>query len=328
MCVFAVDSETKSWREMAATPRPSARSLRTSLSRADSCGPLGVSLRRIASARSAAVKDLGETLACRAAAMTSSDGESLATNAEAPASRAPKSCSSPAYIVSTTMPMSALTVRSWRTRSSPVPSGRRTSVTTMSGWCRWDMANPSATEPASATTVKSDVRSKARASPWRISSWSSTRSTESTRVSVMESLSLSARQQVGVLTDRHRDSSPLRPLMSVSFLDPQLRADALRALTHDPESVGVRTAGAQPRPVVLDRDVGEGGPDPAVHPQVLGGGVLAGVGHGLLRDPQELGLHLVAQPAGGLVEGQVHGHPRAGADHAHVVRQCRPEAGR
>ena len=32
-------------------------------------------------------------------------GASLATKAEAPASRAPKSCSSPAYIVSTTMPV-------------------------------------------------------------------------------------------------------------------------------------------------------------------------------------------------------------------------------
>ena len=43
-----------------------------------------------------------------------------------------------------------------------------------------DSATPSATEPASATTVKSGVRSNARARPWRISSWSSTRSTDST----------------------------------------------------------------------------------------------------------------------------------------------------
>ena len=49
----------------------------------------------------------GDTAACRAAAITSSAGASLGTNAEAPASRAPKSCSSPAYMVSTTMPESS-----------------------------------------------------------------------------------------------------------------------------------------------------------------------------------------------------------------------------
>ena len=82
---------------------------------------------------SAAVNDRGETSAWRAAATTSSAGASFATKAEAPASSAANSCSSPAYIVSTTIPTSGSPARNARTRSRPVPSGRRTSVTTTSG---------------------------------------------------------------------------------------------------------------------------------------------------------------------------------------------------
>ena len=48
---------------------------------------------------------LGAEAACRAAATTSSAGAVFGTNALAPASRAPKSWSSPAYMVSTTMPI-------------------------------------------------------------------------------------------------------------------------------------------------------------------------------------------------------------------------------
>ena len=49
------------------------------------------------------MNERGDTSACRAAATTSSDGASLATKADAPASSAANSCSSPAYIVSTTI---------------------------------------------------------------------------------------------------------------------------------------------------------------------------------------------------------------------------------
>ncbi|MDQ1675211.1 MAG: hypothetical protein QOC93_355 [Actinomycetota bacterium] len=66
----------------------------------------------MASARSEAVNALGEEAACRAAATTSSDGAFFGTNALAPASSAPNSWSSPAYIVSTTMPTSGIVARS------------------------------------------------------------------------------------------------------------------------------------------------------------------------------------------------------------------------
>ena len=66
----------------------------------------------MALARSGAVNERGETAACRAAATTSSLGASFGTNAEAPASRAANRCSSPAYMVSTTRPMSGRWPRS------------------------------------------------------------------------------------------------------------------------------------------------------------------------------------------------------------------------
>ena len=55
--------------------------------------------------------------------------------------------------------------------------------------------------------------------------------------------------------------------------------------------------------------------------------MLAGVGDRLLRDAQQLGLDLGAQPGRGLVQGEVHGEPGAGADRPDVVRQRRAEAG-
>jgi len=82
----------------------------------DSCGPVGASRRFIASARSDAVKAVGAEAACRAAATTSSEGAFLGTNALAPASRAPNSCSSPAYMVRTTMPTDGIAERSLRSR--------------------------------------------------------------------------------------------------------------------------------------------------------------------------------------------------------------------
>ena len=67
---------------------------------------------------------------------------------------AANSCSSPAYMVSTTRPIVRFSLRSARTTSSPEPSGRRTSVTTTSGSTSLARAMPSATEPRLAGDVE------------------------------------------------------------------------------------------------------------------------------------------------------------------------------
>src|SRR5204863_256071 len=83
-----------------------------------------------ASARSPAVNADGADAACRAAATTSSAGAVLGTKALAPASRAPKSWSSPAYMVRNTMPIVVLVLRSARVASRPLQSGSRGAMVT------------------------------------------------------------------------------------------------------------------------------------------------------------------------------------------------------
>ena len=117
---------------------------------------------------------LGEEAACRAAATTSSAGAVFGTKALAPASRAPKSWSSPAYMVSTTMPIDALDLRSARVASRPLPSGSRRSMITTSGCRAPAWRTPSAAVAASPTTSNWRSRSNACRRPLRIRSWSST----------------------------------------------------------------------------------------------------------------------------------------------------------
>src|SRR5215210_4689017 len=279
---------------MPATPSPSASSPRTSFSRGLSCGPVGLSLRCIAPARSFAVNARGETAACRAAAITSSAGASFGTKADAPASRAPNSWSSPAYIVRTTIPIVGLLARTVFAASSPLPSGSRTSKMVTSGDCSATTLSASATVPASPTTVKSPVRSKARRRPSRISSWSSTRTT------VMATPDTLAR--VPSVTDRHED---LRAAL-LTMADQQLSADPCCPLMHHFQPETVQPRGAEAVAVVLDPQRRVRRVDPAGDPQVLGVGVLARVGDGLLGDAQELGLGVDRKPGRRLVQHQVH----------------------
>src|SRR3954447_9450022 len=244
MCVLAVDSLMYSRRAIWATARPSASSWRTSRSRGESWGPVGVIRRRMAFARSVAVKLVGEEAACLAAATTSSAGASFATKADAPASSAPNSCSSPAYIVSTTMPASGSALRICRVASSPLPSGRRTSGTTTPGLRRAASATPSATLPASPTTSKSGSRSKARRRPWRISSWSSMRSTlVVTRSPPQPEL----RDTLALIADHHLYHRPLR----VARRDLQAGAEPCCTLSHDLDPEAVLATLLQADPVVL-----------------------------------------------------------------------------
>ncbi len=116
------------------------------------------------------MKALGEEAACRAAATTSSAGAVFGTNALAPASSAPKSWSSPAYMVSTTMPIDTLDLRSARVASRPLPSGSRRSMITTSGCSAPACRTPSAAVAASPTTSNCRSRSKACRRPLRIRS--------------------------------------------------------------------------------------------------------------------------------------------------------------
>ena len=123
------------------------------------------------------MKARGLAAACRAAETTSSAGASLPTKAEAPESSAAKSLSSPAYIVSTTMPSSGSLCRArWRQRDAVAVRQldvgdehvRRS---------RSSASTAAATEAASPTTSRSPARSKALRRPSRMSWWSSTSST-------------------------------------------------------------------------------------------------------------------------------------------------------
>src|SRR3954451_442472 len=322
MWVLAVESLTKIDRAIAETLKPRASRLSTSDSRCVSCGPAGVIRRRIAPARSAAVKDRGETMAWRAAATTSSAGASLATKADAPASRAANSCSSPAYMVSTTIPVLWPWSRKVLTSSSPVPSGSRTSVMTTSGSSVANNRRPSATEAACPHTSKSSWPSNARARPCRIRSWSSIRSTRE----VCSVMSCAFESLDGLGGNLNADHGPTIDCSAGGTVDVERRVDASRPFSHDRDAVGVVSPAHDAAAVVADRQAGLGRVGPAVDPEVLGGGVLAGVGDRLLGDPQQLSLDGWRQAGGCLVEGEVDSQVGLRADLAHVVRQSRPEA--
>src|SRR2546421_7965468 len=318
MCVFAVDSLTNSCLAMPATLIPSASRRSTWPSRGDSCGPVGASRRFIASARSAAVNAEGALAACRAAATTSSAGAVFGTNALAPASRAPKSWSSPAYMVSTTMPIVLLVLRSARVASRPLPSGRRRSMITTSGWSAPAWRTASAAVAASPTTSNCRSRSNAWRRPLRMRSWSSTSST------LVRPGGVALVDIPGILpfwccqgtpsrrsTQEHRHSRTVR----VTRRDLKAATDTFRPFRHDCKTV------ASVLPVVCDAVtvighlyLGERGVHRTGDPEVRGTGVLPGIGDRLLRDPEQLRLGGGGQPGGRLVEREVHPQPGRGAD--------------
>src|SRR6185436_16701934 len=70
----------------------------------------------------------------------------------------------------------------------------------------------------------------------------------------------------------------------------------------------------EPGTVVLDHDLGGGSVDPAVHDDRRRAGVADRVRHGLLRDPQQLGLDIGAEAGGALVGADPDLDPRAVAE--------------
>src|SRR3954452_20380320 len=294
MWVLAVDSETNSCLAMPATLIPSASKRSTWPSRGESCGPEGASRRFIASARSAAVNALGAEAACRAAATTSSAGAVLGTKALAPASSAPNNWSSPAYMVSTTMPMLALFFRSALVASRPLPSGSRRSMITTSGWRAPAWRTASAAVAASPTTSNWRSRSNACRRPLRMRSWSSTSST------LVRPGGVALVDIPGILpfwccqgtpsrrsTQEHRHSRTVR----VTRRDLKAATDTFRPFRHDCKTV------ASVRPVVCDAVtvighlyLGERGIHRTGDPEVRGTGVLPGIGDRLLGDAEELGF--------------------------------------
>src|SRR5579884_689837 len=97
----------------------------------------------------------------------------------APAMIEANSASSSANEVSISTRVSGRRVRISRVASMPLPSARRTSITTRSGRTRSASATASATVPASATTRMSPAASSMARSPLRTTSWSSTSITRS-----------------------------------------------------------------------------------------------------------------------------------------------------
>ncbi len=91
----------------------------------------------------------------------------------------------------------------------------------------------------------------------------------------------------------------------VPALDLELGADQGRALPHDGQALGVGPGGLQPPAVVAHGDHRARRTDVAVDVDGAGAGVAHGVGHRLLRDPEELGLDLGPQPARLLVDRDV-----------------------
>ena len=84
-----------------------------------------------------------------------------------------------------------------------------------------------------------------------------------------------------------------------------MRSARSRMISRPKLSSRGRPEAARRRP--RSRSVARGGSIRQVTHRLSRVGVLAGVGDGLLGDPQQLGLGVGAQPAGGLVEDQVHG---------------------
>ncbi len=100
----------------------------------------------------------------------------LRTYPEAPAMIEANSASSSAKEVSISTLMCGQRDRISRHASTPFPSGRRTSITTISGVSKPTRRMASSTEPASPTTVMSGSASSIAFTPWRTTSWSSTSS--------------------------------------------------------------------------------------------------------------------------------------------------------
>src|SRR5690348_1709161 len=82
-----------------------------------------------------------------------------------------------------------------------------------------------------------------------------------------------------------------------TFGDGEDCIDAGGAFLHDVQPVVVLAGTDGTDAVVLDTKLCKGWFDATRDPHVLALRVLAGVGHGLLADAEELGLHIEAQPS-------------------------------
>src|SRR6185436_17072244 len=163
---------------------------------------------------------------------------------DAPATIAERTASSSGYDVNMTTRVFGNSARISRQASIPEPSGRRTSMTMMSGSKRRAASIDSATVPASATTWNPGRRSRRATRPWRTTSWSSTTSSRSWRGGAVPSgpvtrFPSSSRRVFRLAPHRHRDDDS-RPPPGASKLE--ATAERSRTIAH----VG--------NPVVTSRD--------------------------------------------------------------------------
>src|SRR6478609_1228764 len=149
----------------------------------------------------------------------------------------------------------------------PEPSGRRTSITTMSGWKRRACSMASATVPASATTWNPSRRSSNATRPWRTTSWSSTtrrRSGWGARSATVSSLRLRRRRALLGLprvTRGRRDDDDDTRAIAVGPSEAKRPAQGHGPVAHVAHAlvpaVGVRArqrGRVEAPPVVLDRE--------------------------------------------------------------------------
>src|SRR3990170_6214934 len=174
------------------------------------------------------------------------------------------------------MPLpSGLSWRISRQASTPLPSGRRTSMMTTSGCSRCVSLTAAATLPASPTTLMPGRRFRRERKPSRTTSWSSTIRTRRT-LSVMAA-SLSA----------YRDFHHHLGASAQHAGHGQATAEGLHPLVHIPHtSLSRRCRQAR---VKADTVVPNGKPQDTVaagqaHLDAGGPGVLLNVGQGLLGD--------------------------------------------
>src|SRR3546814_391790 len=207
-------------------------------------------------------------------------------------------------MVSTTSPIAGSFLRMVRTMSRPFPSGSWRSVTTTTGLLSRITDSACATPPAWPTTVIPGSRSKARARPVRISSWSSTRTTGTggrVGVSAMGSSCLVPRHLPSISGGIERNNE-FDPGMVRGVVQVQLRPDPSGSLLHDAQAVGVVPAHLQSSPVVLDPDLRMRWVDRAGDHDLRGASMLDRIVHRPLGDPEQLLLHPATEAGLALIE--------------------------
>src|SRR5438105_3881647 len=171
-----------------------------------------------------------------------------------------------------------------RVASMPLPSARRTSITTTSGRAHSARSMASLTAPASAATVMSLSSSSSALMPLRTTSWSSTIMMRSG--SVMPTCYVGLRLAHSARPRLERQGDANRGSLAGGALQGESAADRGRPLLHvaQPLSGGASAAAVQAPAVVVDLEHGLAVALQEAEPAGAGLGVPGDVGEGLADD--------------------------------------------